>query len=158
MHFPSNCSIGSHLLFLLLLVLSLLCLLLSDVKIEHKALNIFSRIHSIWTFSKKSRVDGIICLTSGLILSFPGIALCPAPLTLQVSLLFLGQWLDLVGVEETLLAALSPVVVAGVVVEDLLVEEVSGLSQDEDAAICSASVSARRTSASSAITYHRCGH
>jgi hypothetical protein len=47
-----------------------------------------------------------------------------------VSLLFPGKWLDLVGVEEIFLATLNPVVVAGVVVEDLLVEEVSGLSDD----------------------------
>jgi hypothetical protein len=53
-----------------------------------------------------------------------------------VSLLFLGKWLDLVGVEEAMLATLNPVGVAGVVVEDLLVEEISGLSDDLDVASC----------------------
>jgi hypothetical protein len=53
-----------------------------------------------------------------------------------VSLLFLGEGLDLFGVEETCFATLNPVVVAGVNVEDLLVQEVSSLSDDLDVASC----------------------
>jgi len=116
--------------FLLLLVFSLFYLLLSDAEIEHQALNILSRVHTVWTFSEKSRVDCFISETTGLHLGFPGIALSPASLALQVSLPCLGQRLDFIRVGKTLLDTLDPVVVTGVVVEDLLVEEVSGLSQD----------------------------
>lgn len=44
--------------------------------------------------------------------------------------LLLGDRLLLVGVEETLVAALLPVLVAGVEVEDVLVEDVSGCGND----------------------------
>jgi hypothetical protein len=74
--------------------------------------------------------------TSSLLSSTLLVHLGPALLTLLVSLLFLGKWFDLIGVEDALLAALSPVVVACVVVEDLLVEEVSGLSDDLGIASC----------------------
>jgi hypothetical protein len=62
--------------------------------------------------------------TSSLLSSTLLVHLGPALLTLLVSLLFLGKWFDLIGVEDALLAALSPV------------EEVSGLSDDLGIASC----------------------
>jgi hypothetical protein len=113
-------SIHLNIFVSLLLATFLTC----DLKTGHETTNLSSRASSL--------------LGSTLL-----VHLGPALLTLLVSLLFLGKWLDLIGVEDALLAALSPVVVAGVVVKDLLVEEISGLSQDLGFASCSTSLSAR---------------
>jgi hypothetical protein len=108
----------------ILVSLALAILLICDLETRQEKTNLSSR-------------------TSSLLGSTLLVHLGPALLTLLVSLLFLGKWLDLVGVEDAFLATLNPVVVAGVMVEDLLVEEVSGLSDDLGAASCRIRLSAR---------------
>ena len=101
-------------------------------------LNILSALTLLLTSDFKSRheVTNFSSGTSSFLGSTIRVHLGPVLLTLLVSSLFLGKGLDLVGVEDALLATLDPVVVADVVVEDLLVEEVSGLSEDLDVASC----------------------
>jgi hypothetical protein len=97
------------------ILFALTLLLTSDFKTRHEMTNFASRTGSF--------LGSTLCVHLGTVL-----------LTLLVSLLFLREGLDLVGVENTLLTTLDPVVVAGVVVEDLLVQEVSSLSEDLDVA------------------------
>jgi hypothetical protein len=110
-----NKSLSVHLNIIVSLALAIL--LTCDLEIRQETTNLSSR-------------------TSSLLGSTLLVHLGPALLTLLMSLLFLGKWLDFVGIEKTFLATLNPVVVAGVVVEDLLVEQVSGLSDDLDVASC----------------------
>lgn len=92
---------------------------------------------------EKSRVNVGISYPSSFHLGFLSITLCPAFLAFLAALLLLGERLDFVRIEEASLATPNPVLVAGVDVEDLLVEQVSGLCQDLSVAVCRTSVSAR---------------
>ena len=109
----------------ILFSLALAIFLTFDVETAHETTNLSSR-------------------TSSFIGSASLVSLCPALLILQVSLLLLGKGFGLVGVEEALFAALDPVVVAGIVVKDLLVQKVSSLSKDLDVASCCFNMSVRQ--------------